>query len=274
MERHIAGCTLRVGRRVGFGGAAAAVAVAALAVAIPSAQGSTEARRKSFDEILDLDVRDGMVYYRALKAERARLDGYIGSLAAVSIDSAPREEQIAFWINAYNAIVLQTVIDHYPISQRTRDYPARSIRQIPGAFERLQHRIGGRSVTLDQIEQTILSGFHDPRVYLALGRGAIDGGRLRSEAYAPEKVDQQLTETATECGGRSQCVQIDPAQNKARVSSIFSWRERDFVAAYAAKAPDTFGARSPIERAALAFISPSLLMTELEFLQKNEFKME
>src|SRR5207249_62135 len=111
------------------------------------AQGASDTRRKAFDEILDLNVRDGMVYYRALKAERSRLDGYIGSLAMVPIESAPREEQITFWINAYNAIVLQTVVEHYPIVQRSRDYPPRSIRQIPGAFERLQHRAGGQNVT-------------------------------------------------------------------------------------------------------------------------------
>ena len=249
--------------------------VAVLAAATPRAQsGAVDARRKAFDELLDLDVRDGMVYYRALKAERSRLDGYIGSLAMVPIESSPREEQIAFWINAYNAVVLQTVIDHYPVVQRTHDYPARSIRQISGAFERLTHRIGGRTVTLDQIEQNILSGFHDPRIPLALGRGAIGSGRLRSEAYVPDILDRQLTAAADECVNRSQCVEIDRPQDKVRVSSIFSWREKDFVAVYADRAPETFGARSPIERAVVAFVGPRLLASERELLARNEFKME
>src|SRR2546421_6359019 len=86
---------------------------------------------KTYDEILDLYVRDGFVYYRALKAERARFDAYVASLGGPAPDSASREEQIAFWVNAYNAIVLQTVIDHYPIAQRTSQYPPHSIRQIP-----------------------------------------------------------------------------------------------------------------------------------------------
>src|SRR5438094_8648756 len=83
---------------------------------------------KSYDEILDTYVRDGLVYYRALKLERGRFDAYIGTLAGVQIAAAPREEQIAFWLNAYNAIVLQTVIDHYPIPQRSAQYPQHSIR--------------------------------------------------------------------------------------------------------------------------------------------------
>jgi hypothetical protein len=249
--------------------------VAALAAVGPRAQSRTsDVRQNAFDEILDLNVRDGMVYYRALKAARSRLDGYLASLVAVSIDSAPLNEQIAFWINAYNAIVLQTVVEHYPIVQRTREYPAHSLRQVPGAFERLTHRLGGRTVTLDQIEQGILPVFHDPRVYLALGRGALGSGRLRSEAYTPEQIETQLTEVANECVNRSTCAQIDRAQDKLRVSSIFSWREKEFVAAYADQAPETFSARSPVERAALAFVSPKLLTTEREFLTRNEFKME
>jgi hypothetical protein len=230
-------------------------------------------RQKVYDQILDANVRDGMVYYRALKAERGRLDGYVASLASVSIDSAPREEKLAIWLNAYNALVLKTVVDHYPIPLRTSDYPAHSIRQIPGAFERTVHRIAGRMVTLDQIEQTILAEFHDPRVYLVIGRGAIGGGRLRSEAYTAASVEAQLKEAAAECTSRSQCIEIDRANNQVSVSSIFSWRSQEFIAAYADGAAGAFAERSPIERAVLAFVQPSLLTTEREFLEKNQFRV-
>jgi hypothetical protein len=228
---------------------------------------------KTFDEVLDTYVRDGLVYYRALKSERARFDAYVGSLAAVSIESASREDQLAFWLNAYNAIVLQTVIDNYPIPRRTSQYPPHSIRQIPGAFERLPHRVAGRTLTLDQIEQTLLPGFQDPRVYLALGRGSLGGGRLRSEAFAPARLDAQLKEVAEECLTRSECVHLDRDANKLTVTAIFSWREKDFVAAYADKAPEVFATRSPIERAVLAFIEPKLLTTEREFLARNQFQV-
>jgi hypothetical protein len=231
------------------------------------------ARRKTYDELLDLNVRDGLVYYRALRAERGRLDAYLNSLAGASIDTAPRAEQIAFWLNAYNALVLKTVVDHYPIAQRTAEYPARSIRQVPGAFERTVHRVAGRMVTLDQIEQTILSGFRDPRVYLVLGRGAIGGGRLRSEAHTAANLETQLKDAVAECVNRAQCIEIDRVNNQITVSPIFSWRSEDFIAAYASAAPEVFASRSPIERAILAFIQPHLLTTEREFLEKNQFKI-
>lgn len=255
---------------------ACVVVVACLVVAplAPVAQESSEAARsRTFDQLLDLYVRGGDVYYRAVKSERAKLDGYVAQLATASVEKAPREEQIAFWLNAYDALVLRTVIDHYPIQGKSSDYPAKSIRQIPGAFERLTHRVAGRTVTLDQIEQTILSGFRDPRVYFALGRGAVGSGRLRSEAFTAARLDAQLAEAADECVTRAQCVSIDRENGKVGVSAIFSWREKEFVAAYGDKAAAAFPGRSPIERAAIAFVMPKLLATEKEYLTKNTFQV-
>src|SRR2546425_3156209 len=150
--------------------------------------------QSAYDQLLDLYVRDGFVYYRALKQDRAKFDAYVAGLSTAAIDAAPKDEQLAFWLNAYNAIVLRTIVDHYPIAARTSEYPPHSIRQIPGAFDRLPHRVAGRALTLDQIEQTILPGFHDPRVYLAVGRGSVGGGRLRSEAFQPGRLEMQLKE--------------------------------------------------------------------------------
>ena len=198
----------------------------------------------------------------------------MASLANVRLDTASPQEQVAFGSNGYNAIVLTTIVDNYPIPQRTREYPAGSIRQIPGAFERQAHKLAGRSLTLDQIEQTVLPTFHDPRLFLALGRGAVGSGRLRSEAYTPERLEQQLAEDAAECASRSQCVQVDPAQNVMRVSSIFSWRRAEFEEAYAEKSPNRYSNRSPAERAVLAFVDPRMLNAERDFLKKNEFRME
>lgn len=252
----------------------AAILFAALAAAaFAQESGGESTRRKVFDQLLDLNVRNGDVYYRALKAERARLDGYVNQLATTAIDKEPREERLAFWLNAYNALVLKTVVDHYPIQGRSAAYPGKSIRQIPGAFERLPHRVAGKTLTLDQIEQTILPEFQDPRVYFALGRGAAGSGRLRSEAFVPARIEEQLADVASECVTRAQCLRIDREGGKVNVSSIFSWREKEFVAAYADKAPAAFASRSPIERAIVAFVYPKLLPAEKEFLSANAFQV-
>ena len=246
-----------------------------IVVATPSAQESLAdgARRKAFDQLLDLNVRNGDVYYRALKAQRGKLDGFVNFQATIAVDKLSREEQLAFWLNAYDALVLKTVIDHYPLLGTSPDYPPKSIRQISGAFERLPHRVAGRTLTLDQIEQTVLPEFHDPRVYFALGRGAIGSGRLRSEAFVAGRLDEQLAEVAGECVTRAQCIQIERDAGKVNISSIFSWREKEFVAAYADAAPPAFAARGPIERAVLTFVGPTLLPTEKEFIAKNTFQV-
>ena len=230
------------------------------------------ARRKTFDQLLDLYVRNGDVYYRALRSDRAKLDGYINLLGTASVAKASRQEQIAFWLNAYNALVLRTVIDHYPIQSRSSQYPAKSIRQIPGAFERLPHRVAGRTLTLDQIEKDVLPEFRDPRVYFALGRGAAGSGRLRSEAFLPARIEEQLADVASECVTRAQCLSIDREAGKVNASSIFSWRESEFAAAFAATAPPAFASRAPVERAIIAFVMPKLLPIEKEMLEKNTFQ--
>jgi hypothetical protein len=250
------------------------LAAGALLAASPRGQESApDARRKSFDQLLDLYVRNGDVYYRALKSDRSKLDGYVNLIAAASVDRLSREDQIAFWINAYNALVLRTVIDHYPIQGHAADYPQKSIRQIPGAFEKTQHRVAGRMLTLDQIEKDVLSGFHDPRVFFALGRGAVGSGRLRSEAFAGTRLEEQLADTEAECVSRSQCIQVDVSAAKVLASSIFSWREQEFTAAYAEKAPPAVANRSPIERAIVAFVYPRLLNAEKDLVAKDAFQV-
>ena len=229
-----------------------------------------------FDEMLDVYVRDGFVYYNALRIERGRLDRYIASLngpEAVEHAKGSREQQLAFWINAYNAFVLRTVIDRFPIRGRAAAYPANSIRQIPGAFDKVVHRAAGRAVTLDAIEKDILTPLGDARVFLALGRGAVGGGRLRSEAYDAARFEAQMKAVAAESVNRKEVVRIDEGANELSVSPIFSWREPAFVAALADKAHETFRQRSPLERAVLALIEPNLYGAEAEFLDKNAFRM-
>jgi hypothetical protein len=258
---------------MGVGQLLVSVAVACLTIAAPRAQELDVARLSPLDQILELYVRGGEVYYRALKLERARLDRYVDQLGSTAVDKLSRDEQLAFWLNAYDALVLRTVIDHYPIQGHAPEYPPGSIRQIPGAFERLTHRVAGRTLTLDQIEQTILPGFHDPRVYFALGRGARGGGRLRSETFTAARLEAQLTEVAGECVSRTECLQIDRAAGKVAVSALFSWREKEFSAAYAGSAPPAFSNRSPIERAVIAFAEPKLLAAERTFLAANVFQV-
>jgi hypothetical protein len=238
---------------------------------------TAEPLHRPLDQLLDLYVRDGYVYYRALRAERARLDRYVASLnvAAAAYGRWPRAQQIAFWLNAYNAFVLQTVVQHYPIRGNSSTYPSNSIRQIPGAFEGRRHRAAGRSVTLDEIEKTVLAEFRDPQLYFALGRGAEGSGRLRSEAYTAERLETQLAAQTADFLTRQNHVRLDRLTNQVAVSPIIGWHEAEFAAAYGGSdaVPPYAASRSPIERAVLALVLPVLLPSEREFLEQNQFRV-
>ena len=230
---------------------------------------------RPLDQILDVNVRDGLVYYRALKAERGRLDRYAASLnvPAATYTAWDRQHKMAFWVNAYNAFVLQTVIDHYPIRGRSGNYPPSSIRQIPGAFDQIKHRAAGRTVTLDEIDKTILPEFKEPRLSLALGRGAVGSGRLRSEAFDGARLSEQLDRVQAEFVAERPMLRIDRAAGDVSVTPIIGWHEEEFIAAYDKGASGPVASRSPIERAIVAFVSPYLLPLEKELVQKNTFKV-
>ena len=225
-----------------------------------------ELLHRPLDQILDVNVRDGLVYYRALKSDRGRLDRYIASLnvPAATYQGWSKGQQMAFWVNAYNAFVLQTVINNYPLRA--------TIKHVPGAFDKTTFRAAGRTVTLDQIEKTILAEFKDPRLFLALGRGAVGSGRLRSEAYTGERLERQLASIQAEFVTNRHLYRFDRLTNQMSITPIVSWREADFVAAYD-KADAVFAQRSPIERAIITFVSPHLLPLEKELVAKNEFRV-
>lgn len=256
---------------------AAAVVLGLVGLAVPRAQlkHQVDPLHSAYDQLLDLNVRDGFVYYAAIRSERARLDRYVASLnvAPATYERWSRDARIAFWLNAYNAVVLQTVAEHYPIRGRAPDYPAGSIRQVPGAFERTGHRLAGRVVTLDEIEKGILPEFRDPRVYLALGRGAVGSGRLRSEAYTAARLEAQLDAVRAEFVNHHAMFRIDRLVGHISVTPIISWREAEFVTAYDPGDGGPFGRRSPVERAILAFATPSLLRLERAFVDRDDFSL-
>jgi hypothetical protein len=253
-------------------------ATASLAIAAPqdAPPRVVDELTRPLDRVLDRYVRDGYVYYAALKQERSSLDGYVRAVADVSpaeLNAWPKGRQLAFWINAYNAFVLATVIDHYPIRGGLPAYPPDSIRQVPGAFERRTFQAGGHSLTLDAIELDVIAQFRDARALLALGRGSVGSGRLKSEAYVAERLEEQLADMEAEIVTRREMVQIDLMNSEVSVSPLFSWREREFAASYLGRADARYRERSSVERAVLGLLAPIVLPLESDFLMKNQFRV-
>ncbi len=259
----------------GLGGPWVLVAAVMATVLGTDAGGAQEGRHTVLDHILDTYVRNGLVYYRALGAERGSLDRYIASLdvSAAKLSGWTPAEQQAFWLNAYNVLVLRTVIDAYPIRTRSADYPDGSIRQIPGAFDRAGHRVGSRTLTLDGIEMMLLDTFGDARLALALGRGAVGSPRLRSEAFVAERLEAQLAEATAECATRISCARIDLAADAVELSPIIGWREAAFIRSFEPQAAGRWANRSAVERAAAAMVYPHVFDREQAVLERNTFRV-
>ena len=105
-------------------------------------------------------------------------------------------------------------------------------------------------------------------MYVAIGRGAIGSGRLRSEAFSAKNVDRQLDEAKKQFATTPRWAKIDMVGGRVSISPILSWRSAVFIKEYA---DDSFDLpkREPIERAVIGFLRPHLLDAEEDFIRKN-----
>lgn len=191
-----------------------------------------------FTAVLARHTTPDGVRYAGLQADRSGLDGYvaaIGRVASAEFDRWHRNEQIAYLVNAYNALVLQQVIDHYPIKRSLHPAalvrPANSVWQISGFFSDLKHRVAGRELTLDEIEHKWLRpNWKEPRVHVALVCAARSCPPLRNEAYTAEKLDTQLDDQARRFLADASKNRFDRKRGTAQLSEIFKWFGEDFEA--------------------------------------------
>ena len=178
------------------------IAPAAPATAAAKAQELPD--HSTFTRVLEHDLHGTLVDYAALKAEPAELETYLSELGATPVavlEQASRAEQLAFWINAYNACALKLVIDHYPIRgagfpksliRSLKGVPANSIRQISDTWKRKFCAVGGEPRALDEIEHEIIRPMGEPRIHFAVNCAARSCPVLAPAAYTPDALDQQL----------------------------------------------------------------------------------
>lgn len=189
-----------------------------------------------FDGLLKKYVANGLVDYRGLQSQPEVLARYVTSLGAVTqpmVRGWPREQQLAYWINAYNAFTLQAVVDSYPIESRSligHFFPPNSILQIPGIWNRMTFKAGGQRLTLGQIEHDILrKDFKDPRIHFAIVCASSSCPVLRSEAYRYDVLEHQLhDQTVGFINDPERGVRWDAERNRLYVSKIFRWFKADF----------------------------------------------
>ena len=195
-----------------------------------------------FTQVLSAVAGEGGVDYQRLADDPAGLHNYIATLGVVkasAVAAASPDEQLAFWINAYNACMLKRVIDHYPIqpargllriANAAAGRPANSVWQIEGPFTAPHCAVAESERSQDEIEHEIIRPMGDPRIHFAINCAARSCPPLIPAAYEAATLDAQLDDrvrafladpahfSVTRDGGRRAVV----------VNTVLDWFKEDF----------------------------------------------
>lgn len=163
-------------------------------------------------------VHEGMVDYKSVKKHEQNLKTLIHFIGAAAVDEYEKDVRKAFYLNAYNLIVIHKILFYYPLN---------SPMDIPGFFDKEKNKIGGEQLTLNEIENTkIREVYKDPRIHFVLVCAAKGCPKLAPFAYTANQLDHQLdlqTRKALDDPGF-----IKKDGNTVYVSEIFKWYRNDF----------------------------------------------
>jgi hypothetical protein len=235
----------------------------------------------AYDRLLHDYVDDsGLVNYAALKDNPAGLDAFVadmGRLDPARFAEWDRDTRLAFWINAYNAITLQRILDHYPIDRggliKAVLYPVNSIRQIDGVWTELTSPVLGQPMTLDHIEHEILrKEFDEPRIHAAIVCAAKGCPPLRAEAFRAENINAELDDQCRKFLGAAHRFRVDRDKNVVHLSPILKWFAEDFVAKYSGLGP--IGGHDANDSAALQFARQYVDAADADYIANAAYRVQ
>ena len=181
----------------------------------------------AWNAMLGAYVTDGMVDYDAFQRD-PRFATYLARLGRVQAATLPRNEQLAYWINVYNAYTIQL------LNSRKERRSIRNINKVLGVTLKSPWaepivQADRRTLTLDDVEHEIIrKQFKDPRIHVALVCAAMGCPPLRSEAFTAERVDAQLDDQARRFLAQRAKNRVDVPQGTVYGSPIFTWYRDDF----------------------------------------------
>jgi len=175
---------------------------------------------KPFEKLLKKHVDNkGGVNYAAWKEnaeDKAALDAFVTAIGSASVEGDD-SGKLAFYINAYNALVLKSVIDRYPIE---------SVMKVPGFFKEAKHTVAGRELTLDQLENEVIrKEFAEPRIHFVLVCAAKSCPPLQRKAATTKNLEGFLESSAKSFIPKATKVK----EGKITTSKLFEWFKDDFV---------------------------------------------
>lgn len=175
-----------------------------------------------FDELLKKYVSDnGNVDYEGFKNSREKLLGYISILQNTfpKFDKLKpsKEQKLAYWINAYNALTIDLILQNYPL---------KSIKDIDKPWDQRLWKFGNKWLNLNDIEHQILRKMDEPRIHFAIVCASFSCPKLQNTAFTVSDIETQLTTATKEFLDDSTKNYI--SQNNLRLSKILKWFAKDF----------------------------------------------
>jgi hypothetical protein len=129
-------------------------------------------------------------------------------------------ERKAYLINAYNLLVINEALEHYPL---------KSVLDVSGFFDGKKQQVGGRSLTLNQLEKDLLlKNFPDARLHFVLVCGALGCPPITSFAYQPATLESQLDQQTRKALNNASFIRVSEGGQSVGLSQIFSWYANDF----------------------------------------------
>lgn len=181
---------------------------------------STGSFNQAADIFLKTHVKDGKVDYPNLKDNFVELEQLYKQLAEVDLSNAGKNEKMAFYINAYNVIVIHQIAKYYPL---------KSALDKNGFFDKVKHQVAGEELTLDQVEKgKVIIPYRDPRVHFAFSCAAIGCPELANFAFMPENLDRKLEERTKNAINNPDFILLNNSDNEVKLSMIFKWYDKDF----------------------------------------------
>ena len=166
----------------------------------------------------------GKVDYKGIQKDQGTLTKYLGQLAAKG-PTGSDNDQLAYWINAYNAYTVKLVIDHMPVTS-IKDIAAKVGTDTPWDYKFAN--IGGTSYTLNHIEHNIIRAkYNEPRIHFAVNCASESCPKLKNEAYVGQRLEAQLTEQAK--AFLSDKTKNNLSSSPIQISELFSWFKDDFT---------------------------------------------
>lgn len=174
-----------------------------------------------FEQVLKDHVKDGVVDYPAIQTDD-RLAAYLAQLERVAPDTfATRNEQLSFWINAYNAFAIKGILDHYSPMTYVGRY-----RYFIGR----KYRVGGATINLYDLErQVLIKQFQEPLIHFAIVCASSSCPKLQPWTYEPDLLERQLNHAARAFINDPTRNRFDRTKKVALLSMIFKWFDDDFT---------------------------------------------